>query len=96
MDRIDKAARDLKLQIQTNSDTPTDDLTDGTLANSRTATLTSSSQNLAPEVPTEFSFGADQPNNDELWQTDFAPSAMEDEEVTMTRGSGRRARAGGC
>ena len=95
MDRIDKAARDLKLQIQTNSDTPTDDLTDGTLANSRTATLTSSSQNLAPEVPTEFSFGADQPNDDELWQTDFAPSAMEDEEVTMTRGSGRRARAGG-
>jgi type II secretory pathway predicted ATPase ExeA len=95
MDRIDKAARDLKLQLQTNSDTPTDDLTDGTLADSHTATLTSSSQNLAREVPTEFSFGADQPNNDELWQTDFAPSALDDEELTMTRGSGRRARAAG-
>jgi hypothetical protein len=96
MDRIDKAARDLKLQIQTNSDTPTDNLSDGTLADSRTATLSSSeSQSLAPEAPTEFSFGADQPNDDELWQTDFDPSAMDNEEVTMTHGGRRRARAGG-
>jgi general secretion pathway protein A len=75
MDRIDKAARDLKLQIQTNSDTPT--------------------QSLAAEVPTEFSLGADQPNDGELWQTDFDPSPMDDEEVTMTRGARPRARATG-
>jgi hypothetical protein len=75
LDRIDKAARDLKLQIQTNSDTPT--------------------QSLAAEVPTEFSLGADQPNDGELWQTDFDPSPMDDEEVTMTRGGRPRARATG-
>lgn len=95
MDRIDKAARDLKLQIQTNSDTPTDDLSNGTLAGSRIATLSSSqSQSLAPEASTEFSFGADHLNDDELWQTDFDPSAVDDEEVTMTHGGRRRGRAG--
>jgi general secretion pathway protein A len=74
MDRVDKAARDLKLQIPADSDTPT--------------------QSLAAEVPTEFSFGADQPNDGELWQTDFDRSAMDDEEVTMTRGGRPHARVG--
>jgi general secretion pathway protein A len=96
LDRIDKAARDLKLQIPTKSDTPADDLTDNTLTHSRTATpMSSQSQSLAAEVPTEFSLGADQPNDDEPWQTDFNPSAMDNEEVMMTHGGRRRARAAG-
>lgn len=75
MDRIDKAARDLKLQILTDSDAP--------------------SQSPAPELPTEFNFGADQPDDDELWQTDFNPSRMDDAEVTIPPGGRRHARAGG-
>ena len=74
-DRIDKAARDLKLQISTNTDTP--------------------SERLATETATEFSLGADQPNDEEVWQTDFEPPPVDDEEAAVTRGSRRHARAGG-
>ena len=55
----------------------------------------SQSQSLAAELPAEFSLGGDRRNDDELWQTDFDPSVMDDEEVAMNRGGRRRARAGG-
>jgi general secretion pathway protein A len=75
MDRIDKAARDLKIQIEPNADTP--------------------SQSVEPEVPTEFYFGGDQPDDDGLWQTDLDRSPTGDEEFTVPRGGRRHIRAGG-
>lgn len=96
MDRIDKAAGDLKLQIPTEGDTPADDLLEGKPTdNDRAAVTGSQSQSLAAELPAEFSLGGDRRNDDELWQTDFDPSVMDDEEVAMNRGGRRRARAGG-
>ena len=75
MDRIDKAARDLKIQIEPNDDTP--------------------SQSPEPEVPTEFHFGGDQPDDDELWHSDFDRSPAGHEEFTVPPSGRRHVRAGG-
>ena len=50
-------------------------------------------QNPEPEVPAEFHFGGDQPDDDELWQTDFDRSAVDDDQLTRPGTARRHVRA---